>query len=160
MHDRLAVGPGVSKHGSVTRMLDLCDLTRRHGDRESLVPSSHSSCRLWPGLAWPGVMSCLVLSYSGPAFEIDQASQPSLSSHHPPNPRSVYPTTHEPNATHLILYPLSLSPRDSREQPFNPFFDTAILLLHHYTPPRTNSPLQRLHLSPPIHLDDCNTKLQ
>jgi hypothetical protein len=116
-------------HGSVTRTLDLRDLTRRRSDRES---SGGQPVPVEPVCA--GVMSRPLLLMPAPASEIDPASRPSLSSHpllipDLPNPRPTRPTP-------LIQYPLF--EREPRRQPFNPFFDiTSHQTLHHH---RRNPP--------------------
>ena len=97
--------------GSVARMLDLCDLTRRHDDREC-----------WR--AWPAVMSRLVPAPLLSTCICDRSSKHchrywNITSQSPicpqPRPRAQ---RHRPNTLSV------LSPRDPREQPSNPFFDT------------------------------------
>ena len=94
-------------HGSVTRTLDLRDLTRRRSDRES---SGGQPVPVEPVCA--GVMSRPLLLMPAPASEIDPASRPSLSSHpllipDLPNPRPTRPTL-------LIRHPLSVRERASK----------------------------------------------
>lgn len=122
------VGPGVFEHGSVSRTLDLRDLTRRRSDRES------DGGQPVPVVMCAGVMSRPRLLMPAPASEIDVASHPSPSSHpllipDLPNPRPTRPTP-------LIRHPLSA--REPPRQPFNPFFDNpSHQTLHHH---RRNPP--------------------
>lgn len=113
-------------HGSVTRTLDLRDLTRSRSDRESEQGQPVPVCA--------GVMSRPLLLTPAPASEIDQASHSSPSSHpllipDLPNPLSTRPTP-------PIQYPLF--EREPHRQPFKPFFDIAShQTLHHH---RRNPP--------------------